>query len=438
MEVVVTHDVSDFDAVASAVAALKLYPAAKVALGRRHGRGVRDFLSLHKDRYPTLIADELDARLVRRAVIVDVRRASRLGHVPELRRRILARDPELEVHVWDHHGAADDDVPAHLERAEPVGSATTLLVEEMRQRDIVVDPMEATLFALGIHVDTGSLRYSGSTARDATALAWLLGSGARLAVINRYAEPPFTDGQRRALAAVLEMLRVERIGGARVGIAVVPEGYGVDGLDEVTSEALALEDVHALFAVFGLKGGRLQIVARSRVTWIDVGKALRGAGGGGHATAGAAALRGGDAGVVVETLVQALRADAPRPTRVRDVMSSPVHSVASSAPVSTLRESLASWGYTGAPVMKDGKLVGIVSRRDVESALAKGHGQDPVARHMSTPVRTTEEDALLDDALARMVAADVGRLPVLRGERVVGIITRQDVLGVLYRDGATS
>jgi tRNA nucleotidyltransferase (CCA-adding enzyme) len=118
-------------------------------------------------------------------------------------------------------------------------------------------------------------------------------------------------------------------------------------------------------------------------------------------------------------------------------MSSPVHSVAPSVLVGTLGESLASWGHTGAPVLRDGKLVGIVSRRDVEAALSKGREQDPVARHMSAPVRTTEEDELLDDALARMVSADVGRLPVIRGERLVGIITRQDVLGVLYRDGPT-
>jgi len=438
MEVVVTHDISDFDALASAVAALKLYPAAQVALGRRLGRGVREFLSLHKDRYPTLEVDELDANAVERAIVVDVRRASRLGHVPELRDRILRRDPGLDVHVWDHHGAADDDIPARFERVERVGSATTLLVESIRERAVDLDAMEATLFALGIHVDTGSLRYSATTARDASALAWLLGRGARLSVINRYAEPPFTDGQRRTLAAVLGAVRVERVGGARIGFSVLPEGYGIDGLDEVTSEALALEDVHALFALFALRGGRLQVVARSRVPWVDVGKMLRAAGGGGHAAAGAATIRGGEPSAVIETVLGTLRAEAPRPTRVRDVMSSPVHSISPDVPVAMLRETLASWGHTGAPVLKDGKLVGIVSRRDVQAAIEKGKPHDPVSRHMSRPVHTTEEDTLLEDALERMTSADVGRLPVVRGDTVVGIVTRQDVLALLYREGAST
>lgn len=431
MDVVVTHDASDFDALASAVAAVKLYPEAHVVLGSL-GRGVREFLSLHKDRYPSVAARELDAKAVLRAVVVDVRRAGRLGHVAGLRDRMVARDPDLDVHVWDHHAAAPDDVPARFERVEPVGSATTLLLEEIRARGIPVDATEATLFALGIHVDTGSLRYSSTTARDAAALAFLLDRGARLAVVNRYAEPPFTDGQQRALAAVLGNLRVEPVEGARIGVAIVPEGHGVDGLDEVTSEALALEDVHALFACFALRRGRLQIVARSRAAWLDVGAALRAVGGGGHATAGAATIRSDDAGAVIEALLATLRARAPRPTRVRDVMSSPVHSVAPSEPIATLAESLARWAHTGAPVVEDGTLVGIISRRDVDAAVAKGRALDPVARHMSRRVHTTDEDALLDDAIGRMASADVGRLPVMRNDRVVGIVTRRDVLAVLY------
>jgi tRNA nucleotidyltransferase (CCA-adding enzyme) len=432
VQIIVTHDVLDFDAFASAVAALKLYPDARVVLGTKLGGDVREFLSLHKDRFPSLPARDLAAALVRLAVIVDVRRASRLAHVAGLRDRILARDPQLEVHVWDHHAAASDDVPAQLECIEPVGSATTLLVEAIRRRAAQVDAMEATLFALGIHVDTGSLRYAATTARDAAALAWLLGRGARLAVINRYANPPFSAAQLRALSALLGALRVERIGGARVAVALLPQGFATSGLDQVTSEALALEDVHALFACFPVRDGKLQVVARSRAAWIDVGAALRSVGGGGHATAAAATLRGSDASAALETLLGALRAHPPQPTLVRDVMSSPVHCVAPDALISALHASLREWQHTGAPVVAAGKLLGIVSRRDIEAALAKGRSEDRVARHMSQPARTTAEDAPLEDALALMASADIGRLPVLREGRVVGIVTRRDVLAVLY------
>ncbi|HKU43262.1 MAG TPA: CBS domain-containing protein [Polyangiales bacterium] len=422
----------DFDALASAVAAQLLHPSARIVVGRRAGRDVTDFMALHKNRYPTCTADEIPASAVTRVILVDVRRAGRLGHVPELRARIVAREPALEVHVWDHHPAAEDDVCARVSHCEPVGSATTLLIEEIRRRGLTVDVMEATLFALGIHVDTGSLRYAGTSARDAAALAWLLERGARLAVINRYLNLPFSDGQLCALRAVLAALRVERIAGVRVGAATLDEHLAVTGLDQVASEALVLEDVQALFVCVALRGARVQVVARSRAAWIDVGALLRAAGGGGHATAGAAVVRSSDAAATAESLLGLLRANPPRPALVRDLMSSPAHSVAPDTSIRDLADSLSREQHTGVPVLADGVLVGVISRRDVDAALTKGAGEERVARHMTRHVHTIEEDLPLEEALARMTREDVGRLPVMRGDRVVGIVTRRDVLASLY------
>ena len=432
MEVIITHDVTDFDALASAVAAQKVYPGARILLGSRHGRDVRDYLALHRDRFVTWPAASLDASAVRRAILVDVRRASRLGHVSALTERMLARDPLLEVHVWDHHAATDEDVPAAFDRSEPVGSATTLLVEEMQRRELGVDPGEATVPAIGDHVDTGAPAFTRRLYRARAVLTWLMERGARLSVINRYCHQPFTAGQTNALRAVLAALRVERIGGARIGFAVVSEGAAVSGLDEVTSETLAIEDVHAVIALFALRGGRVQVVARSRAPWIDVGSLMRRMGGGGHGTAGAAVIRDSNPAAVAEQLREALQAQPPRAARVRDLMSSPVHTLSPEASIAELNASLGRWQHSGAPVVAAGKLVGIVSRRDLERAQARAGAQSRVAQYMSRPVLTTEEHALLEDVLERMVHADIGRLPVLREDRVVGIITRRDILSQLY------
>ena len=56
---------------------------------------------------------------------------------------------------------------------------TTTLVGILAEREIAVTPLEATVFALGIHEDTGSLTYPSATRRDAEALAWCLRHGAR-------------------------------------------------------------------------------------------------------------------------------------------------------------------------------------------------------------------------------------------------------------------
>jgi len=432
LEIIVTHDLADFDAFASAVAAQKLYPEARVVMGPRLGRNVREFLALHKDRFRFIRASEVDQAAVRHLIVVDVRRRSRLSDVAELLARIDAGDPLLRVTVWDHHGATSDDLVGDEEVVAKVGSATTLLVEAMREGAVPIDAVEATLFALGIHTDTGSLVHATSTARDARAVAWLMDQGASLAVLNRYLSAPMTPDQRRALAEVLEAAEVRCVGRLEVCFSIVVLDRDIDGIDVVASEALALLGHHALFALFFVKSKAVQVVGRARSDWIDVGAALRGIGGGGHAPAGAARVKGQGPAEVQDAIIRALTEQAPRPRLVRDVMSTPVRTVPPELPLSDLEQSLRTWQHTGVPVLRGGELVGIISRRDVEKAARDGRLALPVSSCMASRVHTIAEDVSLEGALERMTERDVGRLPVMRNDRVVGILSRTDVLRFLY------
>lgn len=434
MDVIVTHDMSDFDAFASCVAAQKLYPGAVVALRRRLSGAVHDFLALHRDRFPTVPEREVDPGGVRLLVVVDVRRRSRLAAYEPILRRVDAG--EVPLHLYDHHAAADDDLHGDLEVVEPVGSATTLLVERLRARGLPVDPIEATLFALGIHNDTGSLTHGGTTARDATAFAWLLDQGARLGAAYRWLRPPLGDGQRDALLRLLGTARVERFGGLPVAFARVHLPAFVDGLADVTSAALDLEGHPVLFATFDADGkAGVQVVARARSPWVDVGRILARLGGGGHRSAAALRTRGLSPEAVEARLRAAIREAPPRPRTVADVMSSPVHVAHPDTPLAVLEATLGRWGHTGAPVLDaGGRLVGVVSRRDVDKARERSLLHAPVSGFMSHDVKTTAPDAALDEAVDAMMRADVGRLPVLRRDRVVGIVTRSDVLAHLYAE----
>jgi len=433
VELIVAHENTDLDALASMVAAQKLWPAATIGFGRRLSAPVREFWALHKDRFAAERIDDLDLSNVARLVVVDVRDQKRLAHVqPVLDRRRAGANVELIV--VDHHPASGDDLVGDIELVEPVGAATTLLVERIRDSAVAIDPVEATLFALGIYADTGALTLGGTTSRDARAVAWLLDRGASLAMINRYLEVRFADAQRALLADVLAHARVEAIDGLRVGVAIVRTDERVEGLGDITSEACRLLQHDALFVVSGLRGKpNVDVVGRSRSPLVDVGAALRAIGGGGHAGAGSATLRTGDLEALAAELVGALRAlpAKERPT-VRDVMSSPVRTVPPELPLSELGERLAAWSHGGAPVVREGRLLGIASHRDVERACAAGNAHLPVSSHMAAQLETTTPDTPLDDALAQMVRADVGRLPVLRDGKLVGIVSRSDLLRVLY------
>src|SRR5690606_1097998 len=147
-----------------------------------------------------------------------------------------------------------DDLIGNVEVIEPVGAATTLLVERIRDRGIEIDAFEATLFALGIYTDTGALTLGRTTSRDARAVAWLLDQGASLAMVNRYLEVSFDGARRRLLAEVLAEARVESVGGLSVGIALVEVDARVDGLADITTEACKLLRLSALFTLSRVRG----------------------------------------------------------------------------------------------------------------------------------------------------------------------------------------
>jgi tRNA nucleotidyltransferase (CCA-adding enzyme) len=437
MDLIVSHDRADFDALAAQVAASKLYAGATVALPPSLAREVRPYLGLHRDRLGFVPIGDIDLARVERLILVDVRSASRLSHIAPLLARRGESGAGLEVCIYDHHPAREDDVAGDVEVVERVGSATTLLLERIRQRRIPLDVLEATLFALGIHTDTGSLTFPSSTPRDARALAFLLESGAALEVVHRYLHTAFKLSQRRVMAELLEAAEVRSIGGFRVAVAGI--GLRADeasGLDEVTTRVFEALGCHALFAIYEVRPRKLQIIARARSGLVDVGSVLGVFGGGGHAAAGAASVRDADLAETRERLLVEIGATLPKLRRARDIMSSPVHVVSPDTPLTDLREGLLLWKHTGACVTRDGSLVAVVSRRDLERAERARGTELAVKSFMSQKLVTTEADAPLEEVISKMEREDVGRLPVLDGRRLVGIVTRSDVLQALYEGSA--
>jgi tRNA nucleotidyltransferase (CCA-adding enzyme) len=115
-------------------------------------------------------------------------------------------------------------------------------------------------------------------------------------------------------------------------------------------------------------------------------------------------------------------------------MSAPVRTVNHDATLSAVDATLASCGFTGLPVMRDGKLSGIVSRRDLDQARKAGKPTLPVSGFMTHRVHVIAVDASVEEAFEKMKTEDVGRLPVVKDDRIVGIVTRSDLLRILYAD----
>lgn len=440
MRVFATHDHADFDGFAAMLAARLLYGGGEIVVGRPLDRLVHAFLALHKDRFEPTPIDAIDPAGVEELVVVDTRQRRRLRSVAKL---LLARDEgraAFRVETWDHHRARPDDLPAELERAEPVGAVVTLLVEALQRAGTPIDAPSATAMALGIHTDTGSLTFSGTTPRDAAALAHLLACGASLGVVRDTLRGGLDAEQQRVLSQTLAGMQRLDLRGVRVGVVECAATGGGVGLAEVVSAALGMTELDALFLGWRTASGKLTIVGRANAPWVDVGAAMTALGGGGHAGAGSVTLRGDAAASGMDALLQLLDEAIHDPPRVRDLMTGEVFCLDAGLTMAQAEVALQRRGVHGAPVLRDGAMVGVLSRRDIERARGRDDMDRAIAAGMATHVRTVAPNVTLDDAHRVMVSHDIGRLPVVDATgAVVGLLSRSDVLRTLYgRSSVTS
>lgn len=427
MRIVITHHNADLDALASVMAARKLHPGSVALRGRSVSQPVHRYLALHKDVFPMEYYHAIEADAVEEVIIVDVRDRTRLKEYE----KILATNPK--VVVYDHHPASENDVIGDEEYLEPVGACATLLCERLMEEEIALTPAEATLMMLGIYADTGRLSFASTTPRDVDAVAYLLRQGANLKVVNRYLQDEYTPEQQALLLALFENVGELDVDGLPISFTHWATERYMSGASDVVERVMHLGGHEAIFALIDFqKDKRVQIIGRSQVPYVDVGALLTELGGGGHAGAAAASVKGSTLDEVKASLEALIANSALRPARVRDLMSSPVQTINHDVPLGAARKCLERWGVRGVPVMRDGELKGIISMRDIARAEKSDKLDIPVGGFMSHEVKSIGPDATIEAALDMMTEADIGRLPVLLDGRLVGIVSRTDLMARFY------
>ncbi|HMK08812.1 MAG TPA: CBS domain-containing protein [Anaerolineales bacterium] len=419
MHLILTHEQADFDAVAALLAARLLDPQARAVLPRRVNRNVRAFLTLYGDRLPFTTHDELPPERVGRVTLVDTQ------SLPSLK----GLEKGAQVHVVDHHPATTGIDPTWTLHLDEVGATTTLLAEDLEAAEAQIDPVEATLLLTGIYEDTGSLSYGGTTARDVRAVAWLLDQGASLTLAADGLNQPLSAGQRLMYDRLLESAETYTIHGVPVVVAAAEAGgYG----EEVSILAHKLRDLFdpaGLFVLVGLDG-HVQLVARSSSDSVDVARISERFGGGGHARAAAALVRGKSLNEVRQALL-ALLPEVVRPVQtVGDIMSVAPQLLDPAVTIGEAADRMRRFGHEGYPVVEDGKVIGLLTRRAVDRAAAHGLSGQPVRTVMDPGDLVAFPDDSIERLQRAMVERDWGQVPVVdrRQGHVIGIVTRTDLL----------
>jgi len=113
----------------------------------------------------------------------------------------------------------------------------------------------------------------------------------------------------------------------------------------------------------------------------------------------------------------------------KDIMTSEVVSTRSSCRVEEVTRVLYYHGFSGLPVIdEERRVIGMVSEADI---LARKTGQDTVRDIMSAPVYTVSEDTPVEEIAALLTERKIKRVPVIREGRLVGIVSRADIVRAL-------
>ena len=254
-------------------------------------------------------------------MLVEVADPSRLGELA-----FLTGQAGVELVLFDHHRESPPDwVPAEAAVLSADGALTTTMVAILAERDLPVTALEATVLALGIHEDTGSLTYPSTTPRDVEALAWCYGHGARQEMVSHYLHVPLSGEERELFEALVASAEPVTVRGTEVLLAARSWPVYVDGVSGLVQKVVELTECRAIVCLVEMEE-RVVAVIRSRDAAIDAGAVARPLGGGGHAQAAAATFHGPLAEarrIALEALLEA----APEGPTAGQIMSGPARFV---------------------------------------------------------------------------------------------------------------
>ena len=425
VRIITTHLGADFDALGAAAGALLLAPGARIVFPGSQEVAVRRFLEAEGVELPEVRVRELRKAKVAEATVVDCSSWRRLGEVGEL---IAASG--CPVRVIDHHPEAADAIAAAEVLTAPVAATCTVVARELKRRGIRPDAVTAALLLLGVYEDTGGLTYADTTAADVAAAAWLLENGARLDWVRRYVLRPLEPEQLQLLNQFVEGAVEHQVGGLRVVVTIVRPSEQVEEAAYVIHRYAEIFDLPVVVALLEVPP-QIIVIARSGVGSVDAGKLLAPLGGGGHATAAAARLRGRSAVEVAEQILGEIASALGARWTAAALATPYLHTCPSSLTASEAKERLVRLRINAMPVEDDGRLIGAVTRQTLDSAVAGGLGERPVTTVMRPGVPEVRPDAPVED-VQRVFMEGQARFVVVRLPSGWGIVTRMDLFRRLY------
>ncbi|MDC3237376.1 CBS domain-containing protein, partial [bacterium] len=423
MMIITTHKASDFDALASLVAASLLYPGSKPVLPTSINENLKAFLSIHKDLFNLYSPRDIIVEDVKTLVVVDTHSWNRIEGMESLKYK-----KDLEIIIWDHH--MEGDIETVHKNIKETGAAITLLTQELIKQNKLITPIQATLFLMGLYEDTGNLTFPSTISEDAYAAGFLLEQKADLHILATFLRQAYGKKQKNILFEMIEKARRLEVSGFRISIAKMNIEGRVQNLAMVLQMYREIVNVDAAFGIFqDIERNKCMVIGRSSIDEINVGLLMRSLGGGGHPGAGSALLKAANPDTIEQMMVELISGNQRSSIMLSDIMSYPVVTVRDDTKMEEAAMILRDMGCTGLPVVdSEDHVTGVISRRDLRKTRTSKHMQAPVKAFMSRNIVTISHDRSAIEAAKLMIKHDIGRIPVMQDDKIVGIITRSDAM----------
>ncbi|HLF90551.1 MAG TPA: CBS domain-containing protein [Anaerolineales bacterium] len=425
MRLILTHEQADLDAIASQLGAWLLDTNALPVLPQRLNRNVRAFLTIYNPHLPFVERRDLPRKSVESITLVDTQSVTTLKGM----------SAQTRVHVVDHHEprTLPDDWNITI---QPTGANTTLLVETIQDQNRPLSPIQATLLLLGIYEDTGSLTYTRTTPRDLYAAAYLLEQGASLDIAKDYLNHPLSLSQQALYEHLRDEAETHFIHGHTIFVATGDAREMDEELSTIAHKLRDLLEPDGLILLIAIQGG-VQLIARSTDDHVNVARIAAHFGGGGHPRAAAAMIKRGDLATLHSELLDILPEHVRPAITISQIMSAVPQLLTPNTPLEEAAERMARYGYEGYPVVENGRIIGLLTRRAVDRALSH-RLKLPIRNLMEAGEVTVRPDDPLELLQRVMTDTGWGQIPVMDPDtgQITGIVTRTDLLKTLAPEPA--
>lgn len=342
----------------------------------------------------------------------------------------IIASPDLAIHIYDHHPDTVDHIKAGEGVIRACGSTSAIFTALLQEKGISLSIYEATALLLGIYEDTGNLTYPGTAADDFYAAVWLLEQGAELAAVGDFLTRALNAEQVSLLNDLLHSMKRVVAGGVDVTLVTANRDYYVSDIATLAQMLRDMESLESLFMVVGM-GSRVHIIGRGRGNGIDIGALLRNFGGGGHPTAGSATVKDMTAIQVLNRLEYLLLSTIHPGREIAAIMSSPVKTLDAGSTIADARGQLIRYNINAMPVMDGERMVGVISRRIVEKALFHNLADSPVTDYMHTEFVRLKPDTPILAAKEYLTGEGQRLAPVFSNGKLAGVVTRTELFRYL-------